>query len=110
MCCGQVQSYKIVSSFKTYCRTGRPITLKIEIDPAINLFCLTTVRMYNLPPVKTRKNSRISKVHAQLQSLEKKSRQRVFCRYNKKVSAKDFLEADDINKKKVSIERDSANV
>ena len=26
-----------------------------------------------------------------------------FCRYNKKISAKDFLEDDDINKKKVSI-------
>ena len=35
-----------------------------------------------------------------LQSLEKKSGQRVFCRYNKKVSAKDFLEADVINTKK----------
>ena len=38
-----------------------------------------------------------------IQSLEKKSEQRVFCRYNKKVSAKDILEADDTNKKNVSI-------
>ena len=38
-----------------------------------------------------------------IQSQEKKSGQRVFCRYNKKVSTKDFLDADDINKMKVSI-------
>ena len=44
------------------------------------------------------------------QSLEKKSGQRVFCGNNKKVSAKDFLEADDINKKKVSVWWNSPDV
>ena len=43
-------------------------------------------------------------------SLEKKSGQRVFCGNNKKVSAKGFLEADDINKKKVSVWWNSPDV